>query len=344
MINRREFIKLGLVASAGILAKGKPRLNSPGVATGLVRVGSHEVSVYSMPSDESTILYQHYRDDVIHTYYPVTSEYPPDFNRRWYRVWGGYIHSAHLQPVRYRSNPLVTTFPKQGFLAEITVPYTQTMWKDARGNWEKMYRLYYQSTHWVTGVEVGPDGDPWYVVKDELLDNTQYYARTEDLRIISPDEYSPLAIDRDEYQKRIEVSIPTQTLTAYEGDNLIFKTRISSGLAGSSTPDGGISTDTPRGEFHIESKMPSKHMGSGELTSDYEAYVLPGVPWTSFFVPETGVAFHGTYWHDNYGVPMSHGCVNMRPSEALWLFRWSTPIFLGDKMEERGYGTRVLVY
>ena len=140
-------------------------------------------------------------------------------------------------------------------------------------------------------------------------------------------------------RRRIEVSIPTQTLTAYEGDNLIFKTRISSGLAGSSTPDGGISTDTPKGEFHIESKMPSKHMGSGELTSDYEAYVLPGVPWTSFFVPETGVAFHGTYWHDNYGVPMSHGCVNMRPSEALWLFRWSTPIFLGDKMEERGYGT-----
>ncbi len=76
MINRREFIKLGLVASAGILAKSKPRLNSPGVATGLVRVGSHEVSVYSMPSDESIILYQHYRDDVIHTYYPVTSEYP----------------------------------------------------------------------------------------------------------------------------------------------------------------------------------------------------------------------------------------------------------------------------
>ncbi len=86
MLNRREFLKLGLVASVGTFSKSKQLLKSPGAVTGLVRVGSHEVSVYSMPSDESTILYQHYRDDVINTYYSVTSEYPPDYNRRWYRV------------------------------------------------------------------------------------------------------------------------------------------------------------------------------------------------------------------------------------------------------------------
>ncbi len=67
-------------------------------------------------------------------------------------------------------------------------------------------------------------------------------------------------------------------------------------------------------------------MGDGNLTSDIEAYELPGVPWTSFFEPETGVAFHGTYWHNNFGIPMSHGCVNMRTHEAKWLFRWATPV------------------
>jgi hypothetical protein len=51
---------------------------------------------------------------------------------------------------------------------------------------------------------------------------------------------------------------------------------------------------------------------------------LVGVPWTSFFTGQ-GHAFHGTYWHNNFGVPMSHGCVNMRNEDALRLFRWSQP-------------------
>ena len=94
--------------------------------------------------------------------------------------------------------------------------------------------------------------------------------------------------------------------------------------------------------------MPSKHMGLGELTSDLDAYVLPGVPWTSFFFPESGefegVAFHGTYWHDNFGTPMSHGCINMRVEEAKWIFRWTSPFNGGDKVDVPGYGTRVFVY
>jgi lipoprotein-anchoring transpeptidase ErfK/SrfK len=62
----------------------------------------------------------------------------------------------------------------------------------------------------------------------------------------------------------------------------------------------------------------------GNLLADADGYVLPGVPWTSFFT-EVGHAFHGTYWHENFGAPMSHGCVNMRTSEANWIFRWTMP-------------------
>ena len=65
-------------------------------------------------------------------------------------------------------------------------------------------------------------------------------------------------------------------------------------------------------------------MGNGNLFAGAEDYELPGVPWTSFFT-NAGHAFHGTYWHDNFGTPMSHGCINMRTSEAKWLFRWSQP-------------------
>ena len=92
-------------------------------------------------------------------------------------------------------------------------------------------------------------------------------------------------------------------------------------------------------------------MGNGFLFADrvdangtplYE-YEIPGVPWTTFFEPETGVAFHGTYWHTNYGTPMSHGCVKMRCEEAKWLFRWTTPVWEPGVVEKRGYGTRVIV-
>jgi lipoprotein-anchoring transpeptidase ErfK/SrfK len=103
-----------------------------------------------------------------------------------------------------------------------------------------------------------------------------------------------------------------------------------------------IPTETPSGDFHVFSKMPSKHMGNGQVTADIEAYELVGVPWTTFFY-ETGVAIHGTYWHRNWGTPMSHGCVNAPTDVAKWVFRWSSPVSAADTWEQRGYGTLVQV-
>ena len=68
-------------------------------------------------------------------------------------------------------------------------------------------------------------------------------------------------------------------------------------------------------------------MGSVQASGAPGSYTLPGVPWTSFFIFETGVAFHGTFWHNNFGIPMSHGCINMRNEDAKWLFRWVTPTY-----------------
>jgi lipoprotein-anchoring transpeptidase ErfK/SrfK len=91
-------------------------------------------------------------------------------------------------------------------------------------------------------------------------------------------------------------------------------------------------------------------MGSGDLAqaADIDAYQLPGVPWTTFIHfhgrPFQGHAFHGTYWHDNFGVPMSSGCINMRPDEAKWLFRWCLPAAPADQinpltLDKKGLGT-----
>ena len=90
-------------------------------------------------------------------------------------------------------------------------------------------------------------------------------------------------------------------------------------------------------------KMPAKHMGDGNLFADLDGYELPGVPWTSFFTSQ-GHAFHGTYWHNNFGTPMSHGSINMRTEEAKWLFHWVRPIAEIGKTYNRGYGTLVQVH
>jgi len=131
-------------------------------------------------------------------------------------------------------------------------------------------------------------------------------------------------------------------LTAYEHDLIAFETTISSGIPAGRPSPNVLSTKTPSGEFRILSKYPSKHMGNGNLFADVDDYELPGVPWTCFFT-NAGHAFHGTYWHDNFGAPMSHGCINMRTEEAKWLFRWTRPIHDPDRIYTTGYGTSVII-
>ena len=103
-------------------------------------------------------------------------------------------------------------------------------------------------------------------------------------------------------QRWIDIDISSQTLTAYDGNTPIFNTLVSTGLA----------FPTPVGTYHILYKLRAQRMtGPG--------YDLPNVPWVMYFT-NRGHAIHGAYWHNNFGHPMSHGCINMRPSEAQWLY------------------------
>ena len=303
------------------------------------------VPVYKEPDDKSPIVCPHYRDDIVNVYYSVNSPYGPSYNPLWYRVWRGYIHSAHLQLINFRLNPVLTTIPSSGQLGEVTVPFTQSLRHDPYSGWMPVYRLYYESTHWVVGIDKGPDNKPWYRLKDEL-GGAEYLVDAEHIRPVSPDEFIPISPDVPVGEKRVKVSLSMQTLTAFEGSRIVLQTKISSGEASYRVNANDIPTETPKGTFHIENKMPSKHMGDGVLTADPNdpnAYELPGVPWVSFFEPKTGVACHGTYWHNNFGIPMSHGCVNMRNTDAKWLFRWSTPITKPEEKDNIGYGTIVFV-
>lgn len=307
-----------------------------------VRVATNSVSVYSEPNDQSSIVMQYFRDELIHVYKEVNAGLPV-YNPIWYRVWGGYIHRGRVQKVKTIFNKPLTSFPEETRQpAELTVPYSQAMRYTKTYGWQPNLRLYYGSVHWIDGIDEGPDGEPWYRVYDELV-NFPYHVQAIHLRPIPFEKWSPITHEISLENKRIEVNLGTQTLTAYENEQLVFKTNISSGITTARRNPNDLSTQTPTGEFRIITKYPSKHMGDGNLFATPDDYELPGVPWTSFF-HQAGYAFHGTYWHDNFGTPMSRGCVNMRIDEAKWLFRWTRPLHTPEHVFTPGFGTLVNIY
>ena len=346
-ISRRDFLKLGALALGGMAFTSYLPEFTPYDDSELARVAINSISVFKEPSDKSRIVGQWFRDDVVRIYETVTAD-TPAYNPVWYRVWGGYMHRARLQRVKLRYNPPLAVIPEKGILAEVTVPYSRAYFYNKWDGWKSTYRLYYNSVHWVKAVADGPDGQPWYRILDEL-DETTYLAPAIHLRPIPPEEMAPITTDLPFEAKRIFVNLTTQTVTAYENDLPVFEAKISSGLSGLSTAD--VPTGTPVGDFNVLVKMPSKHMGIADLAASIDAYSLPGVPWCSFFDnqdPIRGYAFHGTYWHDNYGVPMSHGCINMRPQDAKWIFRWTRPIAAFEDinpltLDRKGFGILVQI-
>ncbi|WP_017653510.1 L,D-transpeptidase [Fortiea contorta] len=105
--------------------------------------------------------------------------------------------------------------------------------------------------------------------------------------------------------RRIEVDLSQQRLSAWEGDTLVYSYRISTGKR---------RTPTPIGRFRINSKYRINRMrGRG--------YDISDVPYAMYFY--RGYAIHGAYWHNNFGTPVSHGCVNLRVKQARQLYKWA---------------------
>lgn len=336
-LGRRDVLKLGLL-SPGALALRPPDPPAGYPAFGIGRVTVEWIGLYSEPSFRAPRPHQLTRDSLLSLLARVTADEGPRHNPIWYSVPDGYVHSGHVQPVAWQPMPAERHIPVAGALFEVSVPYTRT-YRSPDPASDPLYRLYYRSTAWVTSSGSGEDGRVWYELLDDLL-RIRYYVRGEHLRRIAPDEFTPISAEVPLQHKQISVDLRTQELFCYEFDRLIFRTRISSGIPDSRPRENGIPTITPSGRFFIELKMPSRHMGDGRITPDLEAYELPGVPWVSFFTA-TGIAFHGTYWHNDFGRPMSHGCINMDTQEALWLYRWTLPVVQPDEKHRIGRGTPI---
>jgi LysM repeat protein len=110
----------------------------------------------------------------------------------------------------------------------------------------------------------------------------------------------------------VDVDLFEQTMAVYSGDQMIYATLIASGLAG---------WDTPTGLTQVWHRVELGKMSGSEGRADY--YFLEDVPWALYF--NQAVSFHAAYWHNDFGYHHSHGCVNLSPLDARWLWEWAPP-------------------
>lgn len=338
LLTRREFIMMPLAMLGGMSLS--PYSEIPQTQFGIGRVTTGEIRVFNEPSFRARAIGRYKRDELLPLMERMLADEGPAYNPIWYSTPHGYAHCGNIQLVRWRPQLPCLSLPDSGALFEVSVPYTRT-YRQPDPHSAPVYRLYYQSTAWVKLITLGEDGRFWYGLLDDIF-GMKYFARAEHLRLIPTDELSPISSDVPRSEKRIEIDVASQMLRAYEYKQVVFETKISSGMPDRRPDPNRIPTDTPIGRFYITRKMPLRHMGEGRLTSDLEAYELPGVPWVSFF-HITGAAIHGTYWHADFGRPRSRGCVNMLTEEAQWLYRWSLPSVAPNEMTAAGHGTPVIV-
>lgn len=114
----------------------------------------------------------------------------------------------------------------------------------------------------------------------------------------------------------VDVNVATQTMVAYEGSRPIFATAVSTGRR-------GAQTSTPLGLHKVWAKLRTSDMDDLEREDVERNYAMQAVPWVQYFEHSNG--FHAAFWHNRFGERHSHGCVNLSPHDARWLFDWSTP-------------------
>ncbi len=252
------------------------------------------------------------------------------YNKLWYEVDGGYVHSAGLLEVPNASGnvPIQDAGP-YGFWGELTVPYFDVRTGPSLDAGRSKYRYYggtvYKVKETVRAADVpdasklifGAIDEYWYSIEDEQFP-ARYFVPASYMRIVTEDEMSPLSPELGPDEKTVKVDIAEQRAFFYEKGKLVFDVRCATGQLFKA---GNF--ETPKGDHFVYRKTPSQHMWGGAVGNE-GSFDLPGIPWVSYF-KTTGQAFHGTYWHNDYGRPRSHGCVNVTADASKWIFRWTMP-------------------
>lgn len=340
-MNRREFLNK-MLAGAGAMAVA-PWLKMPRMRAEIYQVQNWSedqllgrnctggmVNIRKTPSANSEIIKMVYEDTVLPWVKEVVGEAPAGrTSKKWVETPEGYIFSPSFQPVRNKPNPIVSEIPTistgKGMWAEVTVPYTDLflMNPPARAPWLKESvspRLYYSQVVWIDDMVTYSSGQVLYRVNE--IHGTYgdiFYAAGEAFRPITQEEISPIHPDAEE--KKVVINLSQQTLSCFEGKREVYFCTVSTGAIYNAAGEKVDSWGTPVGPHPIWRKLISLHMSGGATGAGWDTM---GIPWTSLFAGE-GMALHSTFWHNGYGERLSHGCVNMRPDDAKWVFRWCLP-------------------
>jgi hypothetical protein len=270
-------------------------------------------------------------------------------NQKYLETPQGYIWSSRVQPTRNLPNTPITAIPagQPGFWVEVTVPYVDltlegtvaSPWMQDHITYNFPPRVYYGQVIWIDqvrqnngfveyrwnegdqghGYGYGPYGEFFW------LDGAG-------VKVLTEEDVAPISPDVDPAQKRIIANVTYQTLSCFEGNTEVYFCRMASGQVYDPLT-GAISDEfaTPVGELLTHWKIISKNMTAGDAQTGYST---PAVPWNTFISGE-GVAIHGAFWHNDFGERRSHGCINVKPEDAKWIFRWTTPYISLAQSEQR---------
>ena len=335
-LSRRGFLKLGGMALGSLILPEEIFSPENDMKPGRVLLDS--IRVFDRPSFYARPIAKYFKDAILPITEQVTGMKNDLHNQEWCRIGNtGYTHSSWLQPVQIHFQEPAEELVFTGSLAEVTVPFADVYDKPSKDStW--LYRYYYSSTHWIDQIKEDSSGKIWYRVMDDKYPERDRWVRANRLRVIPYEELTPISPEVPADEKRIEVNIAEQQMTAFESGVAVYEAKVSTGDYLTNEQ-----YQTPTGLYLIGLKRASQHMLP--LNRTFGNYDLPGVPWVSYFT-QGAHAFHGAFWHNSFGLIRSHGCVNLTPEDSRWVYLWSTPEmrpYNQLQYSETG-GTRVIVY
>ncbi len=336
VFTRREMLK-GMAAAAALALTprlvartepaGIPIVPEPEVPSDFVLTGRaiHTVTIYKEPSTSSERVTSYTRDQSFAILGEVRAPFSAH-NDLWYETEEGYVHSAWVLPMRvYPPQPFLPIENEFGFWGEISAVHTEGRTAPSMGAGSK-YRFYGSLVFHVIDAVIDETGVGWYKVADDYppRQNTNHqWVLAQDVRRIPRAEMAPIHPFAGD--KRIEVDLAAQTLTCYEGSQEVYQTLVASGLGGAlATPKGDHAVILKQASRHM-SNVPYADMKPEDQPAPGGIFDLPGVPWNTF-IDLAGTAIHGAYWHNDYGIPRSHGCLNISADAARFVYRWTYPI------------------
>ena len=260
-------------------------------------------------------------------------------NQRYVETPQGFIYASMVQPTRNLPNTPINEIPAglPGFWAEVTVPFVDlahegavaSPWLQDHISYNFPPRLYYGQVVWMDKIRTD-NGFVEYRWNEDVNGHGYgygaygefYWADGAAFKVLTDADVAPLSPDVDPNDKKITADLDYQTLSCYEGNTEVYFCRISTGI--SIDPQTGQFSDklaTPVGNLLTHWKIMSLNMTAGTATAGYST---PAVPWDTM-ISGDGIAIHGAFWHNAFGEKRSHGCINVTPADAKWIFRWTSP-------------------